>query len=428
MARRATVVVALAAVVALVPASAALADVTARVISPPPGSTVTQPVAVEVETDFQRLADRRPERVEVRLVAPTGGGVEQLEGSQLVDLRCVQNCSDGDGTTSRWVSERPFDPATFAPFGGDRVCNGSHGIQARVAGGWTSGSGFVVSAPPSAPSDVSVDPGTARATIHWSPAPEPDVVGYTVHRREGSSGSWRTVAEVGPGTTSVTDREAPSGRVEYRVTTFRGDGTDDDGDALSACRDEDRDLHAAAAPVTTTIVAASTEPADGGSSSSPEDGSSTDPDGEDETPSDDDEGGTSEDDDGTDGEDGSTADGDTATPDPAPRRRAPSSSGDGDPRPDVSVPQVEGSSTPDEESFYGEGEEFSDELDFGELGSGQSGDDDVEGSVTLGVPGGLQGAGGEHLVLDRVLKPVAGGMIMLAFALHLRRWVRETID
>ena len=44
------------------------------------------------------------------------------------------------------------------------------------------------------------------------------------------------------------------------------------------------------------------------------------------------------------------------------------------------------------------------------------------------VPGALQSILGEELALDRILVPVAGGLIMLAFGLHLRRWTREGMD
>lgn len=429
MARRATVIVALASVVALLPASAAVAEVhSTSFVAPGAGAVLSEPTPMKVAVEWQF---ERPRHVEVRLVDSAGKVVDGTEPVRLTD--CSGNCDRSDlRRRSAEFSGASLDPASLAPFRPDaRQCNGAYGLQARPEGeGWGTGMGFVVSAAPSAPTDVEVDPGTARVTIDWSPAPEPDVVGYTVHRREGSSGSWQTVAEVGQDATSATDREAPAGRVEYRVTTFRGDGLDDEGDALAACRDEDPDLHAAAAPVATTVVAASTDPTEGGSSpspgrSSPGDGASTDPDRE--------GGSTTEDDDGTDGGERSTEDddGEAASPDPSPNRRAPSPSVENDDaRPDVSVPQVEGPSTPsgtDEESFYGEDEEFSEELDFGDLGSAQAGDD-VEGSVALDVPGGMQGVLGERLVLDRVLKPVAGGMILLAFALHLRRWVRETVD
>ena len=35
---------------------------------------------------------------------------------------------------------------------------------------------------------------------------------------------------------------------------------------------------------------------------------------------------------------------------------------------------------------------------------------------------------GEELALDRILAPVAAGLILLAFGLHLRRWTREGLE
>src|SRR5690606_21044487 len=103
--------------------------------------------------------------------------------------------------------------------------------------------------------------------------------------------------------------------------------------------------------------------------------------------------------------------------------------------PDVDVPMVPGADAPQvaseqRERYYGEGDEYSDELDFGDLGAVEAIGEDGTSLETrvVRVPGALQSILGEELDLGRILGPVAAGLILLAFALHLRRWTREGLD
>lgn len=413
---RATLVVALATAVVMLPAWPAAAEVhSTGFASPRAGDVLSDPVPVEVTITW---SGQRPEHVDVRLVDADGARFPNTEPVRLTD--CRGDCGDFSLSERKatW-SGATFNPATLAPFasGGPR-CNGGYGMQVRPQGAdrWGGGIGVVVSRDPSAPTDVTATASGKQVEISWRGAPQPDVTGYTVQRRQDFTGSWDTVTEVGPQTTRVTDDDVPPGNTQYRVATFRGDGFDGDT-PVAACSDRQRDLVTAAAPVTVQVAEPSRSPSDGGSSSTPDGDSSGDPDG----------GGTGSSTD--DGQGGDPAQGDdtSTSPQPSPRRRAPATSVQSGSDLDVAVPDVDtpSRSTP-EETHYGDGEGFSEELDFGEL-QGQtqtSGDDEVAGAVSLDVPG--SGTDTE-LALRRVMAPVAGGMIMLAFGLHLRRWTRDAL-
>lgn len=432
---RATIVVALVVIGALLPASSAGAEVHGTSFaSPRAGNVVTSPRVLEVAVDW---SGQRPEHVDVRLVGADGDALDGTETVRLAD--CRGDCQDFSLSSREAVfSGARLDPATLAPFAaGLPRCNGAYGLQARPEGeAWGAGIGFVAQSPPSAATDVTAASGTRRATISWTAAPEPDVVGYTVQRREGPSGTWSTVTEVGPDTTSVTDRDAPAGQLEYRVTTFRGDGFVGD-EPVAACVDDERDLATAAPPVATTVASEDGAPTDAGSTT-PDDertGAADD----DATPDDDATSGETGDGDGTSSTDGGQDDqqaagddtgDDAAAPQPSSsRRRAPSTSVESSPRNEVSVPSLDSREAPDGgTATEQDDDEFSRELDFGELGTGGGGDDEVAGEVGLGVPGGFAGGIEERLALRRVLGPTAGGMILLAFGLHLRRWLRDAIE
>lgn len=98
-------------------------------------------------------------------------------------------------------------------------------------------------------------------------------------------------------------------------------------------------------------------------------------------------------------------------------------------RSDVTVADVPGADSPrvadDRETYYGE--EFSEELDFDGLGEVEAAPPTVE-TRTIRVPGALQSVLGEELDLRRLGLPIAGGLIMVALALHLRRWMRAGVE
>lgn len=441
-ARGARIAALLVAALVVLPAATAHAAGTARITSPGSGATVTAPTPLVAEVVGQAGTFLNPRNHAVRFRIADHTGATILDGTSPVDGTCRENCA-GDSTWSGGT----FDPATLAPFASRPVCNGTYTLQVRVDDGAWTGHAVRVARAPSAPGEVAVDAGIREATVSWAAAPEPDIAGYRVQRRAG--GSWTTVGQVGPDARSLTDDEVAAGEVEYRVASLRGDGQAN-GQPAPACADTEPDLATASAPVPTTVRSSSTSsttsaPAKPTPSSSPSDGgTSGDGDGDGTADGQDGEGGTTDGGttDGDAGSDDAGADGDTATEDdaPAPARRpgnrvAPPAAVGTVSGPGVDVPMVPGADSPQvaseqEERFYGQDDEFSEELDFGDLGSVEAIGEDGTTLETrvVRVPGALQSILGEELDLGRVLGPVAAGLIMLTFALHLRRWTREGLE
>lgn len=80
------------------------------------------------------------------------------------------------------------------------------------------------------------------------------------------------------------------------------------------------------------------------------------------------------------------------------------------------------------ERFFGEGEGFSEEIDFGDveaIAGSELRERTVLAERTVRVPGALQSILGQELAVGRILTSIAGGLVLLALALHLRRWTRE---
>lgn len=431
------VLAALAALACVLPVGAAQAAGVGQVTSPAADAAVAEPTAIvaEVTGRTQRTSlfePAPPHQVQVRLAAPTGD--EPLEGTEPVDMTCETDCN----SSSTWTAP-DFDPATLAPFADTASCNGGYTIQVRVDGGAWTGHGVRVVREPAAPRDVRASADVGEATVSWKPAADPDVAGYRVQRRDG--GSWNTVATRPASARSLADTDVSPGEVEYRVLTLKGDGRVD-GETVAPCADTEPDLSTASAAVRTTVPKPPSQAAS--TPSSDPSGTPTRPD----APSDGD-GSASPTDrpDATDG-DGATEDAGEAAPgdpdddpdgadeaQPAPRRSsrrvAPPTAVDVGSRPDVTVADVPGTDNPrvadERETYYGDGEEFSEELDFDGLGEVQAAPPTVE-TRTVRVPGALQGVLGEELDARRLALPIAGGLIMVALALHLRRWMRAGVE
>ena len=443
-ARRARLLTAVVVAASFLSIGTAQAAGTARITTPSVGATLTSPtpITIEVVGDNGTVFEPRDHEVLVRLADHTGA--MPYAGTRIVAATCRTDCH----TASTWTVAS-FDPATLAPFAAGPSCNGGYTVQARVDGGPWTGNPVRIARAPGAPRDVSVTAGVREATVQWHAPADPDVVGYTVDRRR-DGGTWQQVADVAPGTRSLTDEGVAAGQVAYRVVTLRGDGLTG-GQPAAPCTDDDPDLATPSAPVTTTVRAPATAPSSPGPGDGPTAPSGPSPSG---TPSDGGDGGTTTPDGGstdggaaeeeapTDGEEGS----DAPTRD-AGSRVAPPSRLDTVTAPDVDVPGTPAADDPqvaaEEERYYGEGQGYSEELDFGDVQApddpGDVRDPDDLGQVdalgegpattrVLRVPGALQAVLGEELALDRVLAPAAAGMILLAFGLHLRRWTREGVE
>lgn len=432
-----TVAAALAAAALLLPATTVSAAVTASLESPTRDAVVRAPVEVRVRVQ-RALVDPEVQRVDVRL---SPDGASAADGGRPAALRCLSGCGGQDSVWGGAV----YQPATAAPFRSQPACNGRWYLQTSVnGGGFGAGVPFVASAPGSPATDVRVAIAGRTATVTWAGAPQPDVAGYRIERRA-DGGAWRDVATVEAGDGRYVDEGLYPATYDYRVVTLRPDGRTADGGAMSPCADRGDDLTTTSASArgrVTTPPPPSPSPSPSPTTGDPADATDDDRgtdggDGDDGTAG---SGGTpagGTDADGSGAGDG-TADDGAATPagdasedeaSPAPRRTtrtriAPPPSARSN-RLDTTTRLPAGEEQP--EVFYGEGEGFSDELDYG----------DVEGPTRSPQAAAPESFGGRSLgavrvfterILDpeRILRPFAGGLVMLTFGLHLRRWMRES--
>lgn len=395
-----------AAVVVLAVPAVAAAAVSARLSSPASGRTVQAAVPIEVEVSHD-LLDPPPEAVEVRLSADGGSAAA---GTTAAALRCLEGCDEQE---QRWGGVS-FDPATGAPFAGAGICNGSWVIQPRVDDGpFAVGSRILVSAEPAPPRDVTAGGGADGATIAWRPPSTPDLTGFAVQRR--ADGRWRTVATLGAGATSHRDAAAPAGEeVAYRVQSLRGDGLSGEGRPLLPCADTEPDLRASSAAATAAIPAAAPD-AEGSDQDPGRDapaGSGDQAGGDGAAPA----AGPA----GADA-DGAGTDGEREVAAPPPTRPA---AGDSSAPPSQAAPEVASPGGRD----AGAEEGFSRELDYEGAEIVTPAPDRVTAPRTRRVPGGVSVFVRRHLDLERVVAPVAGGVLLLAVALRLRRWLNAPDD
>lgn len=444
-ARRTIVLAALTVLAGALPTGAAHAAGVAQITSPAADAAVAQSTAIVVEVtgDTQRTSlfePPPPHQVQVRLATPSGA--EMMAGTSPVTMGCETDCH----TTSTWTAPH-LDPATLSPFADAPSCNGGYTIQVRVDGGAWTGHGIRVGRPPAAPRDVGVTADVGEATVSWAAASDPDAVGYRVQRRL-DDGSWTTLVTSAASTRSFTDTDVDPGAVEYRVATLKGDGRVD-GAPVAPCADTEPDLSTASAPAATTVPSAagaaspsprpspsdpsrpsrpsptpSSEPGDDGSEEATDSPDGTDGDSTADDP-----------DDAATGDQGDDPDADNDAGATAPRRAgtrvAPPTPVTAGSRSEVTVADVPGADSPqvatERESYYGDGEEFSEELAYDGLG-GVEATGPVTKTRVVRVPGALQTVLGEELDLRRLAPPIAAGLILVAFALHLRRWMRDGME
>lgn len=374
---------AMTALALLLPATAAQAAVVVNVTSPEPDAILTVPESLPIEVTTHYDPGECPERVTVQLTDHDG---DELSDAS-VNLQAEGACRlRFERQALQWTGAS-FEPKTLKPFdSGSTACNGGYAVRATTTRenqeSWTGMSRFIIQLPPSAPSDVTVTTGVERATIEWSPAPEPDVTGYRIVRGDADDPDWETV--VGPDVTTVEDADAPAGKHEYRVATLRADGLVE-GEPVKPCTDDGQDLQTASAAVPATVDAPATES---------------------ETPS----------------ESESATESETATETTSPEpTRTPTPTPEDEPEPEPEPVPAE-TTNPEPTEVESTDPEYDEQLDFSGVGPSSPDDDPDGGAVALDVPGGSSEM---DELLGPILRPIAGGMILLVFALHLRRWSRD---
>ncbi|MBW3619263.1 MAG: hypothetical protein KY461_03400 [Actinobacteria bacterium] len=395
--------------VALLLPTAASAAATATLVSPGRDARVSTPVGLEVRVSRDVL-DPAVRQVHVRLSADGAGAAP---GSQPVSLTCVARC---DTTDSVWGG-RSYDPSTAAPFGGGPACNGRWHLQVAVDGGaFGSGTPVVASAPPSSARDVRVAIDGRDAVVTWGRAPEPDVAGYRIERRSGDA--WTTVGVTGPDASRFVDADVEVGSYDWRVVSLRPDGYASGGPA-APCADREPDL--ATTSSTTSGRVAQPRPSPSPTDDTPEDDDTPD----DASPGDDGGAGSGQ---GPAAGDGTHGSPDAGAPDPTGEPTG--ASGEAGPAPAAAPSGGDDTAAGgSDEELVGEGERY-----YGEdqgLGPLDYGDVDPVGGDGAGPDGATAVAGGVSVPVQRdldrirILQPIAGGLVLLTFAFHIRRWQRE---
>lgn len=416
--RRAVGAVLAAAVAVLTLALPAVAAVSHTVESPGNGATVNQSTPVRVVTQREVL-DPPVRTVEARL---SGDGQSIYPGTQPVALRCLEGCGDND-TRTVWgdVALDPTSPRGFFPGSPPPMCNGAWRVQPRLDGGaWAAGVTVLVSRPPSAVPAPDLDPGVETVDVSWAAAPEPDISGYRLERRQVGASYWTTLGDFAPDRRAYEDDGVGPGDYQYRVITYRPDGKSG-GNGTAPCTDADQALSSTSEARTTTVGARPSpsptpSPRRGGSTGG-EDGTAGGDEGSSGTGGDDGDGGS-----GTSGTggDAGTSGGSTrrVAPPPPPVRSGPDLSAPELPRPEVAEP---------EERFFGEGEAFDELLDYGDAGDDPNSDSEVE----LGGEGDTIEVGGFASSItrifnsDRVVRFMAASLVLFVLALHVVRWMRD---
>ncbi len=395
----------------------------------------------------QVLTDRVTLDVEVRLTGVkkvdlrlTQDGQAMASGTAFVSVPCFEGC-DGDGPT-RW-GNRTYDPSMGAPFSPNGQCNGRWMLQPRIDGGaWLDPVPFLVSVMPKTPSNVKiVVDANGDANVSWTADRSPDVSWHRVERSTGG-GPFTELATLDGSASSFVDANVPYGDHVYRIVAARPDGRVN-GSPAAPCADKGADLVATSRNVTlkhsrdgSTTEGTGEEPRSGsGSSSSGSSGSGEGTAGSQQPGS------------GSSGqaqpseeprspeEQAAEQEGQPsgqASEQPRPRRSArpvpPPPSAQRRTNTTVEAPALGGSNGEDDGYYYGEGMEFSEEIDYGDapviegqqfVGFDEDGEPMYE---AIRQPGEVV-AFGVVTVDGGKIRMLASGLLMVALALHGRRWL-----
>jgi hypothetical protein len=391
----------------VLPASPAAAGHVAAVSSPADGATVDS--TVQLRATVESGLGHSVSSVRIRLVA--GGG--SVIGTP-VELQCVQSCQQISGEQV-WGGQS-LDPRSPRVVGETRpLPNGAWSVELSVnEEPWTSPASFLISYPPSPVGGLNASIEDRTVTLRWQLPPEPDVSGFHVERRR-DGGTWSRVGSVGWSATSFRQTLEQDGRYVYRVLTVRPDGRG--GEYLVASSSVEMTIGSPVveeSPAPTGDESATASPtSDGSDDADPVSGDDAVRHEETGTGS------------------GSTSVGETGSSSDRPR----SASGGRIAPPPAVGPSVWLGSEPDpiaapspEDRYYGEDDEYSDEIDYGAIdpvtGRPSGGGDPETQAVTRFLPTAI----GEITVMDMhtLLSSIAAGLLLITLGLHLYNWMRQT--
>ncbi len=379
--RRSVLVVLVTVLVGLfMTASPGAAETGANITKPSHEQPITSdsPVPVEVRVD-KLSSDPAVESVQVRLFA---------DGSSYsrTSLQCVSGCGSSPQT---WTGT--FDPRP-AP-----IRNGLWKLQLSLNGGdFQDRIQIYLSLPPSPVKNLQTKPEQGGVQLTWDKAPEPDISGYRVQRST-SDGGWQQVASLGSAASTYKDNVS-SGSYMYRVISVRPDGRT--GEPLTAASGA-KSAEVAAPPPPPQSENKNQNPGAPGPSGNIANNSVN--------------GGTTT---GSNAPQPNAGRGALAArvPPPPPARR-----GFGFNL--RSLGQVFGFQSPQGEAAeeaFGEGEGFSEELDY-------SGVDPVTGEpVDLPLGSSIQEILISQLTNRPLLISLAAGLLLLALAFYILRWLRRS--
>lgn len=379
--------------------SPAAAEPSANIANPTGGQVITSDSLVPVEV-----------RVEKSVADPAVNTVQvQLFGDGRSYSRVALRCSAGCGSTSQtWVGQ--FDPRPGP------IRNGAWKLQVNVNdGAFQDKISINLSLPPSPVANLKASPQQGAVQLTWNPAPEPDITGYRIVRI--TNGQPQVLKTLGPDARSYTDRPPASGEFTYQVISIRPSGTTSGGERTSTPASTKASVSSPDTSQDKKSPTNSGAPAQGGGAAV-----------------------------------GNTSNGGGTAPESSPSGggSAPDAPGGGSTRPDAgrgplaahvppppqarrgfgfdlrSLARVFGYQPPPpegegEEGYFGEGEGYSEELDY-------SGIDPVTGEP-IAVPvgdSGLQGMLISHLADRPLLVSLAAGLLFVVLAFYILRWIRRS--
>ncbi len=219
------------------PAGAAITG--ASVLSPAAGAVLRAAHPVEVAVDTTPPEKKRGSvRTQLYYGIVSAPEEQQYQGEpvsdKVVELQFIDRTPTESGERLRFG--HVIDPHNLAWLDGATGRNGRYTLTYTAVGETNEYQGaveFRLDAPPppqSAPTATVVGkPKAKRIDVAWSANAAPDLTGYTVERSRGD-GAWRSVGDmVKPGTTQITDTVEKYGSYRYRVTAVRpaGDGSEE---------------------------------------------------------------------------------------------------------------------------------------------------------------------------------------------------------
>jgi hypothetical protein len=232
------------------PASAAVTGM--RVETPKADAVLTEAVPLVVAVEWTAGPFDEDVAVRTRLVDPAGKvvGVEDetnpMDEGTVLYLEPVKPDDDDNNNSSEAPSdelrfEGVIDPYDLAWLGGGVAPNGTYHVQyqweettvdgpdeddkpdSTQRGDWQSHRFTLDAAPAPQPPPVAtaVKPGSKKVEVTWPLNAAPDVTSYTVERKA-AGGEWKVVAkDLAPDTADIADKVKRYGGFRYRVTVAR---------------------------------------------------------------------------------------------------------------------------------------------------------------------------------------------------------------